>query len=243
MWDGAYPDVVCHLVRHTQSKDNVDGIKRGQKTPLSEKGRVQEMPAVTQRVQTMNVDCVLSSEADRAFLQLMDVVGTKKVHAKMNVPVFNEFRHPTWIINKERTAKVEAASHRRIAEFGPGYVPDEGEESFEETVGIIWDGLNYIRAKAREHRILTRVRGTKQFVVFSHGNRIRQIQSMIRAQGDLEKFAWLFRSEWEIGGYDNGAFSCIWYGNRFRTDQRSDRCWNIEGGDTSHLLLHDRSDK
>lgn len=235
MWPGAYPGAVVHLARHTQSKSNVDGINRDKISPLTEKGLNQEMPAVTHRALQLDIDCVISSEADRAFIPLMNLVGMKKIPAIMNVPYFNEFRRPAWTIGEQRTPEIEAAVHRRIAEFGPGYVPEDGEETFEETVDTVWGGLDYIRDLARQqkHR---RKPEWKRFLVFSHGLRIRQIRAMILAQGDLEMFAWIFRSMWDVAGYENGGFSTIWHGFKFRSDVR---CWNMEDGDVSHIPQDD----
>lgn len=225
MWKGAEPDVEVFIVRHPESKANVEDANYGNTTPLSEKG-LKQLPFITEHASKFDINCIMSSEADRAVLPVLDISLQHGLLAKKMNPFFNEFRRPRWTVGKSnKDPDVAEALRRRINDFGPGYEVMDGEESFTETAQIIQAGLDHILEVARSEDF-------RRILLLTHGLRARQIYSWIFAAGDRDFFAKLFKATYRLGGYENCGFMHIWHGYPFR---ETEKCWNIELADSSHI--------
>lgn len=224
MWKGADPDVELFICRHPESKANKEDANYGRMTPLSEQG-LEQIPHIVNFVRDLRIDCMISSDADRAMLPMMSMLDLK-IPSKGIYELYGEFRRPQWTIGKSNSdPEVQAALKRRIDEFGPAYEPQDGEERFEETWDIVERGLEYILVLARET-------GYRRFLMFTHGLRGRHYYSKALAGENKEFFAQLFKATYATGGYDNNAIMYLWHGFPFRG---TERCWNVELGFSFHI--------
>ena len=225
MWPGADTEVEAFVFRHPESEANVTNTNLGNAAMLSPKGELQIEP-MFERIDQLRVGAIICSEAERA-LHPVRTTAHKHTLPVVQDALFNEFRRPSWTVGKSNEdPEVAEALRRRIREFGPEYKPEGDGESFIEAWVRIELGLNFIRTTAHNF-------GTKRVAVIEHGLLARMQKSLIYSRGDFERFGYFFQALYEVEGFANAGMMHIWYGFPFRNT--SEKCWNIEGADTSHL--------
>ena len=225
MWYGADPDLEVFAFRHPESNDNVDHKHRGIRTRLSARGKRQIKPLVNKALE-LEVTCLVCSKADRAYEPL---VATAKKHGLPIVAdeVFNEFRRPSSSIGKySDDPRVAPLLRRRIEEFGPDYLPSEDEESGLENIMLIQSGLDRLLTISREF-------GATRLGYLGHGLRRRQVDAWIRAKGDVNLYAQLFKNSYDVVGDENAALMRFWHGHPYKDTSR--RCWCVDMSDATYL--------
>ncbi|MDB5245423.1 MAG: hypothetical protein JWN90_528 [Parcubacteria group bacterium] len=225
MWYGADPDLEVLAFRHPLSNDNLDHFHRGRRTRLAPLG-VRQIEPIINKVIELGVTCAVCSTADRAYEPLVE---TAKKHGLPVVTdeVFNEFRRPQSSIGKHSDdPEVAAMLLRRIEEFGPDYVAQDGEEGGLENLMIVQSGLDQLLKIGVKH-------SAKRMVYFGHGLRRRQIDSWIRSKGNVYLYAQLFKNSYDVVGDENGGLMRFWHGHPYKN--KSKRCWNIELSDVTYL--------
>ena len=218
----ANPRVIVHPVRHPHSKGNEDNANYGIETPLTQKG-FEQIAFITEKAKRLGIDHIACSSAQRTFEPVTQIAKELSVGVTSTSNLL-EWRRPASTIGKKNDdPEVQKILKRRINEFGPGYVPCDGEETFEETVEIISHLLfSFLSLKARN------------VLAIVHCLRYMQVKSYIDAQGNLELFAFLFKNKFRIAGFNNASFAPpIWYGHPY--GEPDEMCWNYEEGDSSHL--------
>lgn len=228
MHSNANPDVEVFCVRHPESVANAQGTNMGSVTALTDKGR-EQAEHIFARLMAHKVDLIVASTASRTFGAVyllsqqhgIECIGTDR---------FIEWRRPACTIGEKSVGPdMREILDRRIRLFGPGYVPHDGEETWEETVQLIENGLYFLRTLARDL-------GRRRIGLVTHCLRMQQIYCRILL-GTCDPFLLpqLFRAMHARTGIANGGFMHFWYGNEYRTNIRN---WNIEVADISHLPEH-----
>lgn len=225
MHSNANPEVEVFCARHPESVANAGGINLGNTAELTEKGQ-QQAVHIFERLAALNVEIIVASTASRTFGAVhklarangMECIGTDR---------FLEWRRPACTIGtRSSDPEMRETLDRRINEFGPGYVPHDGEETWEETVQLIENGLYFLRTLARDL-------GKRRIGLVGHCLRMQQIYCRILiGRCDPHLLPLLFRAMHARTGVPNGGIMHFWYGNEFRTNVRN---WNVEIADATYL--------
>jgi broad specificity phosphatase PhoE len=225
MYPHADIDVWAPICRHGLTDANVQRTNFGNRARLTETGIEQTKLLFRHLIDDLKARVILCSEADRTFCALIEEIYPG--FAIIPSPLFNEWKRPAYTINKPNDDPEVAKMLRKRREgFGPGYVPQDGEETFEKFATRIERGLNFIRATATNFE-------TKMVPVLMHGLLARHyFNRMVLGVCDEDRMPPLFRDLYGRTGFANAGIMHSWYGFEYGTRRKG---WNVEIADVSYL--------
>ncbi len=136
-------DSVAYFMRHPESTSNIGERNLDDETPLTEFGKAQ-IDHIFDFIQEKDIHHVVCSPADRTFGALME-----KWHPDIPVlvsPYFSEWKRARCLKNLDRKdPEYVRIKRRRINEFGPDFVPLQGEETWETILTRLYRGFALVR--------------------------------------------------------------------------------------------------
>jgi len=142
-----------YFVRHGQSTANVDGIRRGAETELTQVGK-QQAKLVAKRFKHIDVDVVLSSPYKRAYhtgKQISEITGADI----LVIEQLRERMQPDFVIGKYNKSKevLEVMEQLRQSWLGNAQLPD-GAESFNQIIARVDTLMNIVSERDEENIVL-----------------------------------------------------------------------------------------
>ncbi len=234
MHKDAQPDVIVHMFRHPFSRTNATQRISSPATPLHPVGSQQVEYMVAMAIQE-GATAIVTSTADRTWEPAIHLA--KSHHGKnltiIRSPLYDEWEKPALLHGKKRSdPELQGYLQNRIRNFGPDYAPCyEGEETYEQSVHIVEEGLRFFLHLGQTHKVIAHF-----------GHRHRTLMLKTRALwGSLHPE--LFKKYYFNSGFDNGAMFRIWYGQKFAPEKGIAPEWDWctdEGGNT-HIPQHLRT--
>lgn len=162
-----------YFIRHGESETNTGGIRRGDETPLTEKGRKQA-DVIALRASKLPIDVLISSTMERAkdtAKSIAKKTGKSVEYSKL----FVERVWPSWFTGRLRDdPEVAAAQKEMIRNFTDQNFKLADEENFEDMKKRAISALEYLKEREEEH-----------IVVVTHGLFLRVMLATVIYGKDL----------------------------------------------------------
>ncbi len=139
-----------YFVRHGQSTANVDGIRRGAETELTELGKKQAK-ILAKRFTEIPIEIVLTSYFKRAHDTAKEIASVAQVPVEI-IDVAHERALPDSVIglNKKSSEAKKIIDDVKASWLGGGLLP-KGAESFEDIMGRIDAFMELVAHRPEEH--------------------------------------------------------------------------------------------
>lgn len=226
----ADPSVIMWWVRHPHSIAIQDDTYYGDGCDITERGKKQLL-WLGKEIERLQPDRILCSPALRSVKVIQESDRHLCNHLELE-PAVGEWPRATEMQGKpNESQEVIDYLEARLVRLLTSAEPLPGEQSFSQVDDLMRKiSLDLIALGAitkNRHKRPARI------IIQSHGNRGRQFHAWALADGDEEKFKFLFELFYRKIGIDpTGIMPPLWFGRFFRGGELG---WNSDWGSTRHL--------
>lgn len=204
-------DKVVYVMRHPECYSNVGGTNDDDNTRLTPKGE-RQVPGIIRFIHRKKIQFIITSMALRTLeVMIKDRAGLPMVSS----PLFGEWPRADWVRGKKWDEPfVSDIKDRRLAEFGPDFVPLSGEQSWDEKIKSLEAGFRFLQA-LEQRRVLIL------------GHRYTSLMQKVRVlvgSFDPVLFPFVFRMLDKTSMFENTDYFEFVYTNLYRSEQMGWRC-------------------